>query len=158
VKLVAAMLCESVSIRENLLHVLGGGVTVVRRPIPSPLGLWLATQLVVSVDELGSEGVLRVSIVNEAEREVAGAEMGFGSAAHARVVPDPSWHPSTFSMIVPTAAIVIKEAGQYFVRVSLDGEFVSELPIFVEQIPPVGKPNEPTAATESFPETVVPQV
>jgi hypothetical protein len=63
VKLTALMLCDSASVREELLHVLGAGITRVSRPkYPAPLNLSVAILLSPEGDDTGMsyQGSLKV--------------------------------------------------------------------------------------------------
>jgi hypothetical protein len=56
VQISCALLCDAASVREGLLHVLGGGITRVgRATFPSPLGLSAAIALDFLADETEGE-------------------------------------------------------------------------------------------------------
>jgi hypothetical protein len=53
-KVPVAVLCDAVSVRDGLLHILGGGITKVGRPsVPTPFGVQLALMLAFRHDDLG---------------------------------------------------------------------------------------------------------
>jgi hypothetical protein len=63
----AAILCDAATVREGLLHVLGGAITRMWRPtLPAPLGIAFATILSLDRDEGGTPHEVAISIRNEA--------------------------------------------------------------------------------------------
>jgi hypothetical protein len=61
-----ALLCDAVTVREGLLHILGGGVTRINRPsFPAPLGTALALRVMVHPTEADRTHVLTVYLLAE---------------------------------------------------------------------------------------------
>ena len=62
----AALLCDAATIREGLLHLLGGPITRMWRPImPAPLGIAFAAILSMTPEELGTPHEMALTIRNE---------------------------------------------------------------------------------------------
>lgn len=60
------LLCDAASIREGLLHILGGGITDVVRPeYPAPLGMHLALRILAHPTELDRSHRLEVLLQDE---------------------------------------------------------------------------------------------
>jgi len=79
VKIDCALLCDSATVREGLLHVLGGGITRAGRPTwPAPLGLTLALRILVHPTEADREHKLVVRLQGEDGLEVARVDIDFG--------------------------------------------------------------------------------
>jgi hypothetical protein len=80
VRIDCALLCDAATVREGLLHVLGGGVTRVNRPgYPAPLApLCLAVRILVHPTETDSTHQLDVRLQDEDGQEVAKVDVQFG--------------------------------------------------------------------------------
>ncbi len=73
-----ALLCDYVTVREGLLHVLGGGITRLGRPsFPSRLGVAFALRIMVHPTEAGKEHKIDALLLAEDGAEVARMEIGF---------------------------------------------------------------------------------
>jgi hypothetical protein len=60
------MLCDAATVREGLLHILGGGITQTGRPeFPSPLGMSLALRVIMHPTELAHSHQLEVILQDE---------------------------------------------------------------------------------------------
>jgi hypothetical protein len=60
------LLCDAATVREGLLHILGGGITQAQRPeFPSPLGVALALRILVHPTELAHPHLLEVILQDE---------------------------------------------------------------------------------------------
>ena len=120
-KATAVMLADHATVREGLLHVLGGGISrVIRDPLPAPLGAMLALMLQPDdPDDLLRTHDLEVTIKHataEGEGSVAKAVMTLRSAISA---PGPL---SPVAVVVPLQLVPITETGIHRVTVNLDGE------------------------------------
>ncbi len=79
-KLDVALLCDAATVREGLLHVLGGGVTKLSRPdYPAPLGVQLAVRVTGEWSEASGTHKLEVALVDADSEQVAlfGADLTF---------------------------------------------------------------------------------
>lgn len=74
-----ALLCDAATVREGLLHVLGGGVTRVTRPeFPSPLGLTLALRILIHPTEADRQHTLDVRLQGADGQPVVQVNVEFG--------------------------------------------------------------------------------
>jgi hypothetical protein len=120
-KATAVMLADHATVREGLLHILGGGINrVVRDPLPAALGAMLALMLQPeNVDDLLTTHNLEVTIKHagtEGEGSVAKAVMTLRSTASA---PGPL---PPVAVVVPLQFVPVTETGTHKITVSLDGE------------------------------------
>lgn len=122
------MLADHATVREGLLHVLGGGINrVIRDPLPAPLGAMLALMLQPDdPDDLLRTHDLEVTIRHaESESLVAKAVMTLHGATSA---PGPL---SPVSVAVPLQVVPVAETGIHRVTVSLDGEQAASIELEV---------------------------
>ena len=85
----SALLCDAATVREGLLHILGGGITRVNRPsFPAPLGVTLAMRILVQPDEADRTHVLSVRLRDAEGQFVASMEAEFGVNAAEALQPD----------------------------------------------------------------------
>lgn len=142
-----ALLCDAVTTREGLLHILGGGVARASRPtFPSPLGVAVALAISTTGKELGEkthnfsiqlEGPDGLEIV-----EISG-ELSEVANLEDSIAPDEE-------LVVPIPVSLPVQAtvpGQYLVRISLDKREVARLPLSLVQDPSADQ--APTDAPES---------
>jgi uncharacterized protein DUF6941 len=120
-KVTAVMLADHATVREGLLHVLGGGITrVTRDPLPAPLGAMLALMLQPdNIDDLLNTHNLEVSIKytgTEGDGSVAKAVMTLSGAG-----PAPGPLPPV-AVVVPLQFVPVSKTGTHNVTVSLDGK------------------------------------
>jgi hypothetical protein len=120
----AVMLADHATVREGLLHVLGGGINqLFRDPLPAPLGAMLALMLQPdSLDDLLETHNLEVTIKHvggEGVDQVAKAVMTLRSAGAG---PGPL---VSVPVVVPFQNVPITQTGTHQITVSLDGEQVA---------------------------------
>jgi hypothetical protein len=147
-KATAVILADHVTVREGLLHVLGGGITrVIRDPLPGPLGVMLALMLQPDdFEDLLKPHDIEVVIKHagtDGEDSVAKAVMTLRTGAPASG-PLPS-----VAVAVPLQAVPVSKAGTHHVTVSLDGEqaAVIEFEVVKASDPPSEEPDgEPPRA------------
>ncbi len=125
-KATAVMLADHATIREGLLHVLGGGITqVTRDPLPAPLGVMLAVMLQPdSREDLLKSHDLEVTIrhaAKEGGEPVARAVMTFSAAT---LPPGPL---PAIPVAVPLQLVPVSETGIHNITVSLDGELAASI-------------------------------
>lgn len=74
-----ALLCDAATVREGLLHVLGGGVTRAgRQSYPAPVNLTLALRILVHPTEAGRQHTLVVLLQGEDGESVTELTIAFG--------------------------------------------------------------------------------
>jgi hypothetical protein len=129
-RVTAAMLADHATVRDGLLHVLGGGINqLFRDPLPAPLGAMLALMLQPeSLDDLLETHDLEVTIKHvegEDVGQVAKAVMTLRSAGPAAgplgLVP----------VVVPFQNVPVTQTGTHQITVSLDGEQVAVIEFVV---------------------------
>jgi len=74
-----ALLCDSVTVREGLLHILGGGITRINRPtFPAPLGAALALRVMVHPTEANRTHELTAYLLDQDGAQLAEVRIEFG--------------------------------------------------------------------------------
>lgn len=133
-------LCDAATVREGLLHVLGGGITRVGRPrYPAPLGLVLAGILKLRPAEAEEKHRIRVLV-----HDIDGAKMGeisgeFGVAAGPGLQPG---EHLAMPIVLPMQGVPIAKPGTYSIEILLDGQQVRSL-MFIAELK--GPPKPPGA-------------
>ncbi|MBF4597208.1 hypothetical protein ITJ50_00755 [Curtobacterium sp. VKM Ac-2889] len=119
-KFVGAILCDAATVREGLLHILGGGLNNLRRPaFPAPLGAELA--LLASLERssdgelIDTEASIRVVIshVDDVLKRVAEVEARF------KVENDPGSFGAVAPLVFPLSDLAIPTPGNYQLEVSV---------------------------------------
>ncbi len=124
IQLGAAMLCDAASVRENLIHVLGGGITRLGRSnYPAPLGCDLALTFYVPYEE-GRSGLHVAAFCPDPE---SGGHL-FGFEATINMQVDSSVGPQSASLVVPFAGMGIPAPGRYSIEVVADGSVIGSVP------------------------------
>lgn len=73
-----ALLCDAATVREGLLHILGGGITRLRRAeYPSPLGTALAVRVMVHPTEADRSHHFEARLLSEDGEEAGGVHIDF---------------------------------------------------------------------------------
>jgi hypothetical protein len=114
-----ALLCDSVTIREGLLHILGGGVTRANRDnFPAPLNLALALRIMVLPTEADHTHQLTVNLLTEDGGKIAEIGIEFG-------INDPSALEPTEEASLPLAltlhTLPLPREGPYKFELTIDG-------------------------------------
>jgi hypothetical protein len=114
----AALLCDAATVREGLLHVLGGGITRLwRDQLPAALNVTMAFMLEVEQEHLGSlveVGVLIKDPDGDAVIEVNGSlQPEGGRLEHGEV--------QLLPMVLPLGAGGVQRYGRYSAEITLDG-------------------------------------
>lgn len=140
-KVDCALLCDAVTVREGLLHVLGGGVTRVnRQSYPAPMGVALALRILVHPTE-ASKPHTAVFIVQTSDgaRLVEGtAEFGLTPGTVPDLAPG---EQLSLPLQLPLQTVPLPSAGGYSVEVLIDGIHQVSIPFqatLIEQIPGLG--------------------
>jgi hypothetical protein len=119
----AALLCDSATVREGLLHVLGGGINRIWRPtLPAPLSVALAC--LVAIDPTEAEQLHEVHMTVSSPNMQLGDAMG---ALQASVPPkiEPG-ETMLLPIVLPLHNIGTVEYGRHVVRLSFDAGLVSD--------------------------------
>jgi hypothetical protein len=115
-----ALLCDAVTVRDGLLHVLGGGITQAARPeYPAPLGMHLALRVLLHPTEIERPHQVEILLQDEDGEMITRAQIGIQVPPDAAIpageeasIPIP-W---TFPM-----QPALPHAGRYSFEVLIDG-------------------------------------
>lgn len=130
-----ALLCDYASVRENLLHVVAGGITrLYRDEFPSPLNISLALIFEVHQMEFGAPHELAVRIMGEDGGEIVALQGGFQTGAESLEIGE--------ELLVPVALDFrnagLPGPGAYTVEISVDGTFQRSIPFWARPRPDTG--------------------
>lgn len=86
-EITTALLCDAATVREGLLHVLGGGITRLwRDQLPAPLGVTLALVIDVAPEDLRIPHEIEM-VVRCGDDQIARTMGGFQAEPHPRAEP-----------------------------------------------------------------------
>lgn len=113
----SVFICDAASVREGLLHVLGGGITRLWRPVlPAPLAFQVAIFVQYSLPEFGVPHDISVQFFDPQGNDFAGARGGF-------IPQDPGRLEEGEAMLLPMVfdfrAINVASYGHHSLKVSL---------------------------------------
>ena len=120
-KMTDALLCDFATVREGLLHILGGGITVVSRDTyPSPLNLTLALLIEMEREDFSDKKTITVDLADDQSAErVGGAEVGWDvDDAPSKRHPDV---PYTIPFVLPLP-IILPRPSLYTIKLATNGE------------------------------------
>lgn len=125
-----ALLCDSVTVREGLLHILGGGIARVNRPGPWPtaLGADLALRIMVHPTEVDSPHQATLLLQGEDGQSIAQIQIGFQVGDADKLRPG-----EEASVVAPIASgqVPIPAPGAYSFEILIDGTHQTSVPFFV---------------------------
>ncbi|WP_144872462.1 DUF6941 family protein [Microbacterium sp. 1.5R] len=129
ITLAAALLCDSANVRENLINILSGGVTILGRPnFPAPLGADLALSLYVRPDHANdlTHPVVIEAVSEATDEQLFALESGFliGDLSDEQ----PPYEAQSVSVVFPLSGMGIPEPGRYRIEIKVDGELISAVP------------------------------
>lgn len=122
-----ALLCDAVTIREGLLHILGGGITRANRvSFPAPLNMSLALRIMVHPTETQDAHKIQVRLMNEDGADVAQID---GEFQHS----DPSAKDLALGEESAMALqigfnLALPKAGAYSFEILIDGVHQTSVP------------------------------
>jgi len=125
------VLCDRATVREGLIHVLGGGVSRLGRPsLPAPMGVDLALLLTPErFEELPGDHEVSVIVRSDSGTDVARIGLAFSFSGL-----DESADPlPVIPLSVPLQQVGLADYGFYTVSVDYDGESVARIRFLVEQ-------------------------
>ncbi|MBB3156632.1 hypothetical protein FHS07_000316 [Microbacterium proteolyticum] len=130
--LLTAVLADAVTVRDNLLHVLGGGITTLLRPsFPAPLaarlGLTFYFQFPAGHRETVTFGAACKGEDDEVVFEVEGSVDVFSVDSDA---------PASASIAVPLENAGVPSPGRYVIDVSINGTVQAQIPFRVQLVDP----------------------
>ena len=122
---VDAFLCDAATVREGLLHILGGGITRLGRAgFPAQFGCDLAVSIQLHPIEAQDEQSLRTVVVDGDGTELARLEGTF------RAAPSPGLEPGELvavPFVVGLSGLQLPAPGIYSVELLLNGTHVRSL-------------------------------
>lgn len=119
----AALLCDAATVREDLLHILGGGVTALVRPsFPAPLGCVMAIAL-AAVFEAGQASDHEIRAIGRSDDEESLRLFEFGTGFG--VSADTTGF-ETLPLVLPLNNAGLPRAGRYVIELYLDGAPLGE--------------------------------
>jgi hypothetical protein len=120
VEIRSALLCDFATVREGLLHVLGGGITRMWRPVlPAPLGVSLALLIDLQPEEIGLLHHARLVVSSSDGESVAEAD------ATLQPVPDPRLEPGehlSTPVVIPLHNVLVPQHGRYDLVLTIDND------------------------------------
>jgi hypothetical protein len=121
VRIDCALLCDAATVREGLLHVLGGGVTRVNRPgYPASLApLSLALRILVHPTEADRTHQLDVHLQGEDGQDVAKVDVQFGIGDPGHI--EPGEEVSVPLPLNMSPNFGLPRAGRYSFELLIDG-------------------------------------
>jgi hypothetical protein len=126
VRIDCALLCDAATVREGLLHVLGGGITRANRPeYPAPLGMAMALRILVHPTEAGDPHNLKMLLQAADGEKVAEFDLQFGLNEPTGLDPG---EEASLPVPVPMAGIVLPAPGSYSFELLIDGIHQTSIP------------------------------
>jgi len=127
---IEALLCDAVTVREGLLHVLGGGAnTLWREAYPAPLGVDLGLLLTLHPSEATEAHHVRIILQDEDGKVVAQLDAEFTINQPAT---EPAVRPGQMLYVplaIPLRNVPIPNAGSYSVELLVDKQHRRSLPV-----------------------------
>lgn len=132
-KVDCALLCDAATVREGLLHILGGGVTRgARAEYPGPLGLTLAMRILIHPTESGlHDGVVILQAEDGAKVIELSFQFGMNEENLADLLPG---EPISVPFALPLANVAVPAAGGYSIEVLIDKQHHGSVPFTMTQM------------------------
>lgn len=125
----SAILCDSATVREGLLHILGGGVTRMWRPeLPAPLGIALALLIDMEREVEDVPHEVRLIISDPDGQPVGEAVAGIQYSGGARL--EPGEH-HLIPLVLPLHQVGTTKYGHHRIDVNIDGVSTREIRFWV---------------------------
>jgi hypothetical protein len=124
-KVDVALLCDFVTVRDNLLHVLGGGIGELTRPsYPAPMNVGLAVRILAHQTEVNAVHTVRVVVLGEDGQEIAVIEL---QTAPIPKLPRPDLEAN---WLLPFAlhGVQLPAKGKYSVEILIDNIHQKSVP------------------------------
>lgn len=130
---VQALLCDAATVREGLLHILGGGLTQIwRDAYPNPLGASLAMLVTLHPTETGEKHAMRIILQSEDGETLVTVEAEF------QAEKGPAWQPGlspSLPMVIPLHGVVLPRPGLYSMEITVDRQHIFSLPFVAAVLP-----------------------
>lgn len=140
---IEALVCDAVTVREGLLHILGGGVGALwRDSYPTPLNVDLALLLTLHPSEAAEDHQLRIILQDTDGKPIAQLDATFvvnpSTPSPTQIVP--AGQMVLVPLAVPMKVITIPAPGLYSIEVLVDKQHRRSLPLTA--MPPGAKPQQ----------------
>jgi Family of unknown function (DUF6941) len=130
-----ALLCDYASVRENLLHVIAGGITRLwRAEYPAPMNVCLALIFGVHQMEFEAPHEVAVRIIGQDGQEIVNIQGGFQTGAIEVEVGEELLVPVAFDL----RNAGLPGQGAYTVEISVDGTFQRSIQFWSQPRPTEG--------------------
>jgi hypothetical protein len=148
VRVDTALLCDAVTVRENLLHILGGGISRINRlQFPGPLGAALAMRIMLHRTEVGRPHKIEVILAGEDGEMIAKVEADFQVPPEGLAGLKPN-EEVTVNVPLSLQGLLVPREGAYAFDVLIDGTHAASVPFHavagpLPQLPPGAVPPRP---------------
>ncbi|MEX2268360.1 MAG: hypothetical protein WEA75_06725 [Acidimicrobiia bacterium] len=121
-------MCDAVTVREGLLHILGGGITRMSRPeYPAQLGVALALRVMVHPTEANAPHVVEAILLAQDGDEIGRARIDFELSENATEGLTPGEELSVM-LPIPLQQFPIPSADAYSFELLIDGIHQTSVP------------------------------
>lgn len=134
-----ALVCDAATVREGLLHILGGGITQLVRPeYPAELGVTLALRIMVHPTEMDHPHDLEIVLQDDDGQQITKVELHVEVGEHADVPAGDEGE-----IIVPwnfPGRPQIPHVGRYSFEILIDGNHQLSVPLRAIEVQMQGGP------------------
>jgi len=131
VKILVSVLCDKATVREGLLHILGGGVTLLGRPqLPARLSVDLALMLQLeNASEFEQPHTVNVLLRDSNDELILAGELFF-DAPLPDEMPDPL---PGLPLVIPLQDVPARNYGAHTIAIMMDGQPLTDIRFMVEK-------------------------
>jgi hypothetical protein len=125
-----AVLCDAASVRDDLLHLLGAGVTRLTVPgFPAALTITFALRVVLQARELLSQHHVRLGLTTDQGDSIALIAATFDVQDAERREEE-----AALAAAIPLGPLQVERPGRYLIEASLDNRTLGTFPLQVRSI------------------------
>lgn len=133
-KVDTALLCDAVSIREGLLHILGGGITRIwAEQFPTQVNATLALRVLIGPEEAAAPQVINLLVQGPDGEELGSFNLDFGVAAPEGASP---LSDVPVPLAIPMQQVQLPKPGQYSIEVRAGDEIARSVSLEAAHRPP----------------------
>jgi hypothetical protein len=133
-RLECAMVCDAVTVRDGLLHILGGGIgRVPRLGFPASLDNEVAVRLVLTPEEVKAQHKIEIRVLTS-----QGALASTVTGEFATAIPDGRPVGTDISLSIPVSLrqVVLPGPDRYEIEIVVDAESLTRIPLEVTLVSP----------------------